>query len=229
MDIKFRDTESLIDIQSLLRGTTAQETIVWQTHSKTGQRIKYCVSEFDFIEPAQTVELKLKDFKNDLDMYETIYIKLSFRDTVFKADIINIRGDMLSIFVPIHVKTQELRSFARKKFKPKDDKVVTFSMANDITFGARQSLSFQVVDISQIGVCILISDKNKQLIETSDELYITQLGAFELPEPVQIDLKYLSRIRFRSKGKTKLSNRAGISFSQKIPENFLNDFYINNL
>jgi hypothetical protein len=119
-----------------------------------------------------------------------------------------------------------MRETPRSKFKPNDEKIVTISFDNELTHGARQSLRFKAVDIAENGMCVLISDNNKNIIEKSERLILTHLGNYELPEPIAIEKKYINRIRYRSKGRNVIANRSGLKFETPLSAQYI-DLFVN--
>ena len=222
MESKFRETKIIGDIKSLVRNSSERDTIVWQNDGH--RRIIYNVKEFVFNEGLQTLQLTLDDYDGDFDETQTIYVKLSYRDTIFKGHVLSFLGSKLALYLPKDVRTQELRSGPRKKFKASDEKFVSISVQSDFSPNAAQSLNLRVIDISEKGMSLLVSDSNKALLESSVTLCVTHLGAYKLNEAIHFQVKYMNRIRFRLNGKSVSSIRAGIALASPINDMHLQLF-----
>jgi hypothetical protein len=224
MTMKFRDSNSLLDIKSLIDNSTSARTILWQ--SINDNRVVYAIEDYQINDEDQIVQLMIKDYKDDIDVNKTIYIKLSYRETLFKAHVMSLVDNKLSLFVPKDVKTQELRSKPRIQFSAGDEKFVTISLENGLSKVKVQSLKFKVVDISESGISILVSDQNKTIFEKSQKVVLTHFGEFELPDPIFIEAKYSHHFRYRHRGKSVSSNKTGFAFHVLISPQYL-DVFVN--
>ncbi len=211
--MNFRDTSSVKDITSLIKNTAPDNSVIWQTIN--GNRVVYSVDEILFNETLKTLKIIIKDFEHNLLVDETIYIKLSYRETLFKARVINLSGNVLSLYLPTEVKTHELRASERFKFKPKDGKFLTFNISNKSTTIV-QKMKVKVVDISEQGLCVLLSNENRNFIKNASKVELSYLGHIELMFPLRADIKYTQHLKYRDAGKVVYANRAGLMLESKI-------------
>ena len=211
--MKFRDTTSVKNITSLIKNTAPENSVVWQTIN--GNRVVYAVDEIQLNEVLKTLKLVIKDFEHNLLVDEIIYIKLSYRETLFKARVINLSGNVLSLYLPTEVKTRELRASERFKFKPKDGKFLTFNISNKQTTIV-QKMKVKVVDISDQGLSVLLSAENKNFLSNASKIELTYLGYIELMFPLKADIKYIQHLKYRDAGKVVFANRAGLMLEKKI-------------
>ena len=152
------------------------------------------------------------DFKSDFDSNQVVYVKLEYRGTLFKAKITTISGSYITISYPYieNVKTIELRAHPRVNINIEDDVLITLRLKQVTTLNESEHiLEFQAYDISEQGICLLVSGHNKQFVEEAFEIFIIQLGTVVLREPVKIEKKYAQDYRFKKFGKSHHSKRMG--------------------
>jgi len=214
MDIKFRETNNSKDILGLMKNAPVTKSILWQTVD--GKRVVYAFEDLVIFEPLRTFDITLKNYNDDLLISEIIYIKLGRSETLFKASVINIDHNKLSIFIPETVKTIEFRETPRVKFRPRDEKYLILQIESELMLSANQNLKLKVTDISEAGVCVLVGDNNISILENALMVSLVELGTLELLVPIRMSLRYTQRIRFRSEGKEVVTNRVGFKFEGEI-------------
>jgi len=222
MKLIFRNSDSLYEIVKIIQSSTPGNTIIWQ--NRGGKRALYYPSSIFYDEALHTIRFQIKNFDYSLLVDETIYVKLSYNDTLFKGKVVSIDQSVISVYLPEEIKTLELRQNKRIAFMPKDEKKIYLELAPEITSERVYQLAFTALDVSTGGVSIIVSDNNKQLVESSGKQLLTALGGFELEKPVLLDLRYSQTFRYRIRGKTFLSNRYGFKFLEDIDQSVLDQF-----
>jgi hypothetical protein len=224
MQGKYRDAESLSEIESILKEAEAEESVIWQNIN--GERLVYNIVTLEYREESRETRFRLEDYKSDFDESQLVYIKLKYRGTMFKAKIIQVNGTYISISNPTceTVKTIELRSEPRTPFDLEEDKLITLTIIRNELAQKDHMLRFQVVDISESGICLLVSNQNKRFMEESFEMYITHLGKIELKKPIPLQRQYIKDFRYKKLGKNVFSNRIGFKLTIKFEPTELTDF-----
>jgi hypothetical protein len=128
MQGKYRDAQSLSEIESILNTMGAEDGVVWQNH--WGERRVYDIESIEFLEMNKEVRLRVSGYNGDFDINESIYIKLQYRGTMFKSTIVSIDGRYLTIAFPLgnDMKTVELRSESRIRCDLSEDNLVTLKL-----------------------------------------------------------------------------------------------------
>ncbi len=213
---KYREAESIKEIESILKVADATDCIIWQNIN--GERVVYDVIEVEYKEENRETKFKLNKYQNDFDARDFVYIKMKYRGTMFKTSISEILGSYITVSNPINdsVKTIELRNESRVSFDLNEETLITMSIIRkEVTKGER-ILRFQISDISESGICLLVSNQNRQFIEDSREIYITHLGSHKLEEPMPVIRQYTEDFRFKKLGKNSFTNRVGFKLDEKF-------------
>lgn len=224
---KYREAESVNEVESILKEAVANDSVVWQ--NLDGKRVVYEITSLEFIEESRETKLRLNNYKGDFDPDELVYLKLNYRGTMLKSTILDQRGSYITISNPSTqaVKTIELRSEQRIPLDIEEEKLITLTITRGELAQKEHVLRFQVVDISESGICLLVSNQNKKFMEESSEVYITHLGPNKLEEPIAVSRLYIKDFRFKKLGKNVFSNRVGFKLSEKFCPEELHDFLKN--
>jgi hypothetical protein len=221
--LAFKDTDSYIEIDSILKNSDESTTILWQ-NKEDEKRAVYAISKLTYNETIQTIQFSIKDYQFDMNPKKVVYIKLSYRQTVFKGEVVSIEGDIVTIYFPKDVKAQELRSSPRQEFRVKDDKNVILKIAPKVESDKSIDLIFKVLDISKEGICLVVSDNNRQYLKNTKKHLLTHLGEMELPKGVFLELKYIQRYRYRHLGQLHIVNRAGFQLVGDFDKSLYKEF-----
>lgn len=222
MKMIFRNSDSLHEIVGIIKQSTPERTIVWQ--NKGSKRNVYGVKQIFYDESAHMVKFQLSHYDFSMLVDELIYIKLSFNESLFKGHVVAVEHDIITVYLPEEVKTLELRGAPRTHFMPKDEKKVHMEVAQEITSDKSYHMAFTALDISETGISLIVSDNNKNLIESSGKHVLTDLGSIHLEKSILLDLRYGQAFRYRVRGKTYMSNRFGFKFLYPIDPAILNQF-----
>ena len=130
---------------------------------------------------------------------------------------------------PLDVKTIELRKFPRISFDPNKECFVTLSFRNFSVGQDDYELNFQLLDISQNGLCLIVSTQNKSLMQDySYDLYLTHLSNTEISTPIELEKKYIEPFRYRKNGKSVFSLRVGMKLLKKLDKDTMDNFVKEN-
>lgn len=199
-------------LRILQKASTSTENFFWQTNEAGRHVVKIHQFEIDFV--AREVVLYFDQAK----VFENIplFLKIDYRDTVFKVQEFSVGQNTVSFPVPKEVKTLELRSKPRFSFnKPNKFMGIKPSLANQEN---GHELLVKVADISQDGMGILISENNRQFLKNNRIIWITKLQEEELPYPVLAEVVYINSEVDQSFDKRKQRElRVGLKLSAMIP------------
>ena len=218
----YRSTKSWKEIIKVVqKSNELEDNFIWQTNSS--ERVILGVSHLEVFAELNVIKLTVEETEK-LNLYDESYLKLSFRDSVFKVTIFKIEGNQVSILVPDEIKAKEFRKHPRTKFKPKDEKMATLLLSAELMSNTQVSLQFQVIDISETGMSIVVSDQNLELIHNATRIVLEKLGESKLSFKVPAQLIYSHRLRYRYRSAIIRGNRVGFKFLDKIDKKELDKF-----
>lgn len=112
------DSDEILEVISKAR--YKKKNILWQNRSD--QRLIFEIDDFEYDPIREVIRCKV----NDLDAIETdlnIYVKLAFRNTIFKGSVKAIYKDFVYIQVPDEIRLEELRQYPRYVFTPNENRL----------------------------------------------------------------------------------------------------------
>ncbi|MBT4791590.1 MAG: hypothetical protein HON90_08470 [Halobacteriovoraceae bacterium] len=225
MKASYKEINSVQEFETIIHHSNAEDIVIWQNNY--GDRVKYNVEQIGISRNKENLNLLLCDYKKDISPDKVIYIKLKFRETLFKAKIKLMDGQgRFSLFIPVrsNVIALELRAHPRVEFNLIDEKMVMLNIVNSKGGQKDHFLSFRLHDISQQGVGLIVSNQNKKLLTGSDEVYITQIGEVLLSSPIKIDKCHMSESCYKYRGKNICSNKVGFQLQGDFASRDLDEF-----
>lgn len=224
MQGKYREAVSSAELESIFSSEELEDCMIWQNNY--GQRNVYEVQDIELKLENRELRIKVKNFRNDLDTQKPLYLKLNYRGTLVKAEIISISGSYITIEFPDIKSTQtiESRSEIRKYFDLNDDVLVTLLIKKATKGQIDHVLRFQIADISNSGICLIISSQNKKFMEDATEMFITYLGSIKLEKPISIEKLYIKDFRYKKLGKNLFSGRCGFRLANEFVPSELSSF-----
>lgn len=220
---RFIDSTSFDEVHTILKASTADQTIVWQSNGD--KRNIFKLSFFKYFEATQTLELHLKNYDDTLKIDQTIYVKLAHREAVFKGHVVSLEKDVLTLYVPAQVKAIDLRAHKRLEIDVKDKKTATLNIGSFENPLKAIELDFIITSLSPSGMGIVISENNKMLFENNDMFELSRLGnKVVLNVPIGLRQCWIQRYRYREGGKLFVAYRAGFEFNSELDENSINLF-----
>lgn len=221
----YRTTHNFREISKLLANSkNLKNSFLWQNTS--GKRYVFNIEDIQvnerFMSFVAKLQHKMFPFFNNLSQ---TYCKLNYRDTVFKVSIINLVDNTVTFNLPAEVKTLELRRNPRQKFKPSEGKFITVQVASEFLTSATQALKFQVIDVSETGISLVVSEKNIKYFEEGLKFNATTLMDHELVVKQSMELVYYQQFKFKNRGKITSAYRVGLKFNTPLSELDLSYFF----
>ncbi len=177
MNMKVRHAEEEREIKSVLIDTISNqiEYIIWQRDEK--DQISFQVKAF-LEEIDQTGKMKFC-YKNEIpDLKDgEIFFAINNCQAVFKTTYSSAKGSELIVNLPKEAKYKERRRHNRKRFRPKDHKQVEveFQFKEDQEIEFDPTVISQVLDVSESGVCFIVSLETFSHIKTDEKFSVKSL------------------------------------------------------
>jgi len=218
----YRSSTNLNEIIGVLkRSKIDDQCFLWITIR--GKRIVYPIKSLYVNEEHMSFEA---DFENETDIPggKELYLKLNYRDTVCKVEVVHSIFNTVTFNLPKEIKSIEMREAYRFKFKPVEKKHITLSMQAELLASASQEVNFQVIDISESGICLMVDEKFIKYFKNN--LFVTMVKMQDMLMSVAYELEiiYVKKFRFRFKGKIQTSYRVGLKSSVNFQKSQLDYF-----
>ena len=218
----YRSTTEYREILRILqKATTLQDNILWQSHAlrKTVIPIRYL--EIDFITREVLVNFHSEHYQIDSEL--PLYVKLDYRTSIFKIGEFRQNQDSLHFSFPELIKTEELRTTPRHKFRAAQDKYITLRSSSGRENGSE--LKVRTMDVSESGLGLVVSEQNRSFFKNNRVLWLTGFQESTLVHPVLAEVVYInSEVEPEFIIKKQKSLKVGLKISGTIPEDLYSRF-----
>jgi hypothetical protein len=220
MTIKaYRSSADFLEIISIFqRSQNSIENIVWQ--NRPSGRLVLNLRQIRYSMGSKKVEVLFDSGGELLDPRDPIYFKLSYRDTIFKAQILAVNKTTLSLQIPKEVKTQELRSHPPRVKVPGDEEFFVLMRLNSLSNSSRllRQIKVRLIDISPLGLGLAITDNNKNLLRLSESLLIEEIANTQFKSPIEGKMVHLRPLKQKSGLRSIKLSHFGVKLSSFIPK-----------
>jgi hypothetical protein len=176
-------------IRILQKSSTLEENFLWQSHALGKTIIPIHHFEIDFVTREVVIAYDTLRFKIDHGL--PLYVKLDYRSTVFKVSDYKNEHRLVSFMFPKEIKTLEVRVHPRFDVTQKD---LSVSLRPSLS-GSRElgpQLQVKVLDISETGLGLMVSEQNRSFLKYNRILWLTELGGNKLAHPVLSEIAYMN-------------------------------------
>lgn len=223
----YRTTNSREEILNIIeKSSTDSKSIIWQSYSDHRNIFEIDVIELDQLRGL--VRLNIDQNKNLINDKLLVYLKLSYRDTIFKGYVKDITSTEVSIEIPQEIKTTELREYPRLKFNINEERFVGIGIHSNLVKGASQQLKTRLIDISIFGMGLFVSEENINFFQVGNEVFLESLGDIDLIKRHPAQVKYTQKQKIKVDGKIIKGHKVGVKFSLAISQEKL-DNYLENI
>lgn len=211
-------------LRILQKSTTNPDNFLWQSHalSKTVIPVQYI--EIDFITREVLVNFNSEHHVIDTDL--PLYVKLGYRDSVFKISNFRQNQNSLNFSFPDLIKTPELRTYPRHAFKASQEKHVTLrSSMSNVARETGNELKVRAIDISEFGLGLIVSESNRSFLKNNRILWVTGLQDMSFTHPVLAEVIYInSEVDPKFQIKKQKSLKVGLKLSGYFQPEVYNRF-----
>lgn len=211
-------------LRILQKSTTNPENFLWQSHALAKTIIPVQYIEIDFITREVLVNFNSEHHVLDQDL--PLYVKLGYRDSVFKISKYRQNHNSLNFSFPDLIKTPELRTHPRMPFKASQEKFVTLrSSISNIAKDTGNELKVRAMDISEFGLGLIISESNRSFLKNNRILWVTGLQEMSFSHPVLAEVVYInSEVDPQFQIKKQKSLKVGLKLSGYFQQDIYNRF-----
>jgi hypothetical protein len=174
--MKVRHTHEILEIRSVLISaiTESKTFIIWQ-RNESGEISFQIKGTLVSIDEKETMEFNLSEGVDELRDSETFFA-VEDSTVVFKVNKIIQEENKIFTQIPEEAKYKERRRHDRKRFKLKDYKEVELEFQFEDLGEETQVLS-KVLNISESGICVLISEETLSRINAKEDFVISAISS----------------------------------------------------
>jgi hypothetical protein len=187
MDIKkliksYRISNSPQEImQVMIKGFHEEKAILWQTFAD--HRVIRPVLGFEMNYQNQTIRVKYQSEGEFLDKTLPVYIKLPFRETVFKGQIKTAQYDQLTLDFPKEIHWRELRDEERIRFKLGDHFAFVKPHMPHLLPESLQTFKLYLRDITSKGIGLYVTADNDTFFKPQKFIDVVAFDEWPLMRP----------------------------------------------
>lgn len=214
----YRRSRQLKELSELYAQSQGNKSaIIWQNND--GHRYVYSSDYFNINKKFRTFMFVIKESAG-FDLSKPIYIRFE-EGMMFKATGLNMIEECLTLKMPEEFMAYEYRDYPRIKFTPDDSEFAHIILESDIVKSATQELSFQIIDFSEQGIALNLSDIHLRKFKESKKIILKKLFMVSLAKEIELELIYHKKIRYKKDGEIYTSNRCGLKTKQPIEQYLL--------
>lgn len=189
---KYRSCSEYKEILRILqKATSQQDNLAWQSHTSSKNIVPIHHFEIDFVSREIVISYDHQNFK--LNSSLPLYVKLDYRTSVFKIPEYRVKQNTIHFSFPLEIKTEELRFNPRVTFTPEVEKYISIRPAmSSVKRESTSELNVRVIDVSPVGLGLLISESNRLFVKSNRILWITKLNEVELATPILAEVIYIN-------------------------------------
>ena len=159
-----------------------------------------------------------------IDPKVSVYVKLPFRESVFKGRVLEITRGHLDLALPEEMHMREFRDTLRTAFRFGERSADLRPYLAHMRPDQLPVLKTSLRDVSAKGLGLFVSDANMHLFQTGKLMELLALDAVPSPRPLLAQIVYHARHRLRDEALKGLENRIGVKMLDPIPEGTLQSF-----
>lgn len=210
----YRISSSSEEILDVLKKNTQDSCLMWQTFEN--HRTIFTSQEYKLDLKTKKMLVLVNVSQEKLNSKLPVYVKIPFRETIFKGHVLQIKQNEISLSIPSEVQMRDFRENLRSSFPPGENFVDLKT-----SVGGVSSMKVSMKDISQTGIGLLVSDNNIHLFQKGQMLELCGVNDDLLRDPLIGTVVYTSK---QSKVQTSKGflYRVGIKMFSLIPEAIIN-------
>lgn len=188
--------------------------ILWQ--NVDDQRVVHKMNVANFDIKDGTFTIMLHDGEKRIQKELPTYVKLNFRKSIFKVEVVEINDRMITVKIPDEVMATEGRKVNRRRFTTADKKKITLK-AHDFSGIFKNNYEFQIIDLSSSGMALILNDKEVDQLYNAKKIELIALGKTILMNPIECLAIY-------SHTEDEETKRMGLIFIGELDQSVIGEF-----
>lgn len=220
----YRTCEDFREILRILqKSSSSQENFLWQSDSFSKNVVKIHQFEIDFV--ARGVVMYFDGEPANVNSELPIFVKLEYRETVFKILDFKVSGNVVTFSIPKDLKTLELRTHSRVQITEQSNKYASLKPSlQSIGRDTNSEMQMRVIDVSERGVGLLVSEHSRSFLKNNRILWLTRLQDQTLEYPILAEVVYISAEADKGMKRKQKDLRVGLKLSGPLSADSISTF-----
>lgn len=213
----YQISSSLQEIVSvLLNDSTLGQSIIWQT--KEDSRVICDIASLDVEVNQKKITLTTVQPTYEIEPVRPVYIKLPFRQSVFKGRVLKIKGNKIELSLPHEIHWKELREKERLSFKLNEHFAFIKPYIPHADIHSLPSFRVSILDITTNGLGFYVSGENESIFAVNKFIDLVGIDeqSFEISHTAVV--LWRQRIQTRAELAQGLVWRIGIRFLNALEQ-----------
>lgn len=213
------------EIHSILLKSIDKECFIWKASDR--KREKHVVTVLSIAPDKHTFAIRMKQMVQGINPGEIVFLKLGFRDSAIRAQVVERVGAKLNLEFPSQLALEENRRNPRFYFHASEDKTaqIRTPLRKDQEVGELLH-SVLVCDISLGGIAVFVSSTPEKYFEVGLKLKLVALGIHRLGHVVKGEILFKVPHEIRGAQVNRTGFKLGIRFDHDIEQSTLDRFLI---
>ncbi len=213
------------EIHSILLKSIDQECFIWKASDR--KREKFPVTVISISTDQLSFHVRMKEMYAGINPGDVIFLKLDFRDSAIRAQVVERVGAKLTLDFPSQLALEENRRNPRFYFHPSEEKRAQIRTPLQKEFGLSELLhSVLVCDISLGGIAVFVSANSHEYFTPGSKIKLVALGIHRLGNIVKGDILFKVPYEVRGDQADRPGFKVGIRFDQDLEQSTLDRFLI---
>lgn len=213
------------EIHSILLKSIDKECFIWKATDR--KREKYPVTLLSIAADKLSFHVRMKDLVQGINPGDVIFLKLDFRDSAIRAQVVERVGAKLTLEFPSQLALEENRRNPRFYFHPSEEKRAQVRTPLQRDHGLSELLhSVLVCDISLGGIAIFVSANSQDYFKVGLKIKLVALGIHRLGHIVKGEILFKVPFEVRGNQADRPGFKIGIRFDHDLEQSTLDRFMI---
>ena len=213
------------EIHAILLKSIDKDCFIWRANDR--KRDKHPVTVLSISPDKVSFTIRMKEMVQGFNPGDVIFLKLDFRDSAIRAQIIERVGPKLTLEFPSQLALEENRRNPRFYFHPSEDKSAQIRTPMQKGQGLGELLhGVLVCDISLGGIAIFVTSNSEKYFEAGLEVKLVSLGIHRLGSVVKGEILFKVPFEIRGNQVNRPGFKVGIRFDQDLEQSTLDRFLI---
>lgn len=180
-------------LDTLLKSETTDQSFMWQSYAD--RRLLFKIKMLEVDSAKHKIRVAYDSSGELIDPNKSIYVKMSFRETIFKGRVTQLTKSEVTLELPKEVRMREFRETIRQNFPPRSQYVIMRPYIPHLRPDQIPTMNLSLRDLSLRGIGLFVSDSNLHFFKKGKFIELISLGDLNMPRALLAQVVYVQRQR----------------------------------